>query len=945
MAPALCLVAFVASAALGSDAVERIWFDGSRDASPTQPRKLLSDNAGYWGECVRTGVTYTYEIEPNSPADRLKGEKGTFGRRLLDGKHAGNWHVPVGLHRKPVVVVFDFGQPCAFAEVDVICTRTPRVVIEIDTRADADGQWVKRYRRGRDTSPDRAQHRVVLDGRPKGRYLRVSVQAERVTHLDEVFVWGDAERRPRASAGVPPQLRVANAARHRTAVLTSTPQLDGEIEDLRSLSHAPFTQLGADRVEDEHTEARFAFCPGGLYVAFVCHEPDMAHRYIHHGNSRPSWRDDAVEVFLNPATGHLKQYYHFGLTSAGKVLHDHGRVIDPTASGEPPAMETAIREAADRWTAEVLIPLATLVGRDRVMQDWRLCLARARRTRRDGKVTTTLSSWPPIAGKWFHHPGSFAIVSPPQTGSKAGRCSIPGMATTAYSPERFRQWREQLGALARWPAVWSLARTDTQHVDGPILPDATDVNPCVELLMARKETEYAAFFLTNTSFDAERTAEVSLGPFRRADGGAASRISATVRVAGAIWTRRHGVVLRPLFAPQNMLCPDLMERYLRNGPWIQNFPSLRLSLGGSAMIWVSVTADGAAPGAYRATLSCKGGPDATVSLNVVDVELPKPPVWLMSWSRTTTMFPFEYADRQSHEVTYKQGLGITVWRDLPEPGTVAALARQKGRTIHRVMGLPREYAHKGYCNLMKAEDLTAEDRQKIAAHLRGLVAKAKALGLSYDDWYCELWDEPNSRNAELHGVLAQLLKSVDPNVRVYSNPCFWGPGGHPPDAAIGSLIGPWYNEAIDISVPSRSLCNETKFPLLDTRFWHAPRKVNAFYQHPCPGRGLPWEAFRRGFNGWGFYSYYAPRGDPWNDFDDVRFDYVIAYPGPRGPVPTIESEQMREGWEDFCLLTLLKQRRNDAALASVMQDYAEGQRPLSALRRRALQAALATNER
>ncbi len=32
-------------------------------------------------------------------------------------------------------------------------------------------------------------------------------------------------------------------------------------------------------------------------------------------------------------------------------------------------------------------------------------------------------------------------------------------------------------------------------------------------------------------------------------------------------------------------------------------------------------------------------------------------------------------------------------------------------------------------------------------------------------------------------------------------------------------------------------------------------------------RRMAWDAFARGWNGWGFYSYFGPRGNPWNDFD------------------------------------------------------------------------------
>ena len=37
-------------------AADRIWWDGSRDDGAGPPGKLLSDNEGYWGDCVLTGV-------------------------------------------------------------------------------------------------------------------------------------------------------------------------------------------------------------------------------------------------------------------------------------------------------------------------------------------------------------------------------------------------------------------------------------------------------------------------------------------------------------------------------------------------------------------------------------------------------------------------------------------------------------------------------------------------------------------------------------------------------------------------------------------------------------------------------------------------------------------------------------------------------------------------
>jgi hypothetical protein len=92
---------------------------------------------------------------------------------------------------------------------------------------------------------------------------------------------------------------------------------------------------------------------------------------------------------------------------------------------------------------------------------------------------------------------------------------------------------------------------------------------------------------------------------------------------------------------------------------------------------------------------------------------------------------------------------------------------------------------------------------------------------------------------------------------------------------------------------------------------------------------MAWQAFSRGMNGWGFYAYYAPRDNPWNDLDGAENlpDYTMVYPGPRGPIPTRQSESLREGWEDYRLLTLLKERGRTAELAAILKAYAAGQPP------------------
>ena len=61
------------------------WTGGEWDETGVPRGVLLSDNPGWWGRRVFTGVTYDYEKGPTNPRDTLKGDKATFGRRLIDG--------------------------------------------------------------------------------------------------------------------------------------------------------------------------------------------------------------------------------------------------------------------------------------------------------------------------------------------------------------------------------------------------------------------------------------------------------------------------------------------------------------------------------------------------------------------------------------------------------------------------------------------------------------------------------------------------------------------------------------------------------------------------------------------------------------------------------------------------------------------------------------------
>ncbi len=110
---------------------------GGWDMTGAPQGKLLTDNEGWWGRAIFTGVTYAYETEPDNPRDIFKGDAAVFGRRLLDGNAQGGWHRPVGLtNKRPVVAVFDFKRPCVFNEVDLMAEKSPQAAASLSVSDD-----------------------------------------------------------------------------------------------------------------------------------------------------------------------------------------------------------------------------------------------------------------------------------------------------------------------------------------------------------------------------------------------------------------------------------------------------------------------------------------------------------------------------------------------------------------------------------------------------------------------------------------------------------------------------------------------------------------------------------------------------------------------------------------------------------------------------------------
>ncbi|MDY0177182.1 MAG: hypothetical protein RBT25_09860 [Lentisphaeria bacterium] len=731
------------------------WSHGSWDEE-APAGKLLSENEGWWGDCVLTGVEYSYQSQPSNPPDRHKGESGVFGRRLLDGRFGGDWYVPVGQNRGPLVVVFDFKRPCVFNEVDIYATRSNphSFVIEVAANMEEDG-WQNVYEKPLDKEDSSTFYRAKMPESCHGRYLRLSFKGTGITWLDEVLVWGEAE---------------------------------------------------------------------------------VSETYPEH--------------------------------------------IRP-----------------------VLVP-----------------------------------ELPP--GK---------------------RYSLPGIASSVYSMDEFQAWRQSLGDMSGLPALW--ASIASAQPNKPVLPENEIINQPLVLDMAQNESECRYLTLSNPG-----EKEIRLRLSSRTEAGEALQI---VLLGGGVLPVNRpkrklsseemlrlfvtgnlppdaepegDMQVLPFFAPGQQLGRSLMKRHLANAEALLDFPEVLLPPGGSMVLMLKAISANCPPGSYGGSLiaASEDGRNSVLPLaiNVLPLPLPLPELWVRAWGTGTRQFPFESRKRMLADALSVRQLGATIWSGLPEAGGKAEMFGQSGETtFYHVMMKPAKYIHLGHGSKIGADDLDEKAILEIKDEARKMAAHVNAgLGLNYNQWFVELWDEPGEGNAALYGALARIIKEADANIRIYMNPLFWRPG-FPPQELILEHLKEYYNQVIDISVPITNLVGDN---LTTRELWSRPRQVRAHYLHPArrAGRGMAWKSFRHGFNGWGYYCYYAPRGNPWDisTWTSLGYSYQMVFPGPEGPITTPIYETMREGWEDYRLLYALQENNKTELLDELKRESSRRNADLQSLRARALEA-------
>lgn len=180
------------------------------------------------------------------------------------------------------------------------------------------------------------------------------------------------------------------------------------------------------------------------------------------------------------------------------------------------------------------------------------------------------------------------------------------------------------------------------------------------------------------------------------------------------------------------------------------------------------------------------------------------------------------------------------------------------------------------------------------------------IGMGYEEYAVQLWDEATAANARLTLQAGQFLRSFAPRMRLCMD------GAQSPDEV--RMLDP----VIDLWIPHwQALRNRDSSPELRALYaeiaargepvWHYTCSTNMKALDPLDYYRLKeWQVWKLGLGGSCYWAYNSWRGDPWDDFDGEIADCGSIYDGPGAPVTSRRWEATRDGREDYQALYLLR---------------------------------------
>jgi hypothetical protein len=376
-------------------------------------------------------------------------------------------------------------------------------------------------------------------------------------------------------------------------------------------------------------------------------------------------------------------------------------------------------------------------------------------------------------------------------------------------------------------------------------------------------------------------------------------------------------------------------------PVMNQARSLVVPPGEGRQVWVSVDSGSLPPGRYTTSLGFTPFdpelPTKTlpVWVRVLPVRLPdRMPIAVFNWDYART--EPEVADLADHRTnTFLVSTGPRM--DFQPDGTpkgpadwrtydVAlrrklAYARANGGIILFSYGLVRDFDSR-FSKKLGWAFMDAAWRKAFRAwaleferHLRD------DIGMKYEEYAVQLWDEATRVHAEQTAQAGAFLRTFAPKMRT----CMDGAQ----DLNEIKLLDP----VIDLWIPHQT-----------TLYTHKDRvAIRALYRD-LMARGEPvwtytcstfmkalspldyyrlkeWRVWDLGVQGSCYWAYNSMRGDPWNDFDGEIADCGVMYEGQPNPITSRRWESTRDGREDYLCLHLLREASKSRADGKELRAY------------------------
>jgi hypothetical protein len=175
------------------------------------------------------------------------------------------------------------------------------------------------------------------------------------------------------------------------------PSIDGKINDGEWIGIQPGELKVKSKIPINKTEVYVAYNSKYLFMAFVCHEREMAKikAKIHAFEARDTniWTDDCIEIFLDPlASG--KEFYQFIINSNG-IFYD---ALNQDSSWNS-NIKVAVNKYKDQWIVETAIPFSDFNYTPSGGEQWCINLCREQKQHKENS-----SLFP---AKKFMDPASF----------------------------------------------------------------------------------------------------------------------------------------------------------------------------------------------------------------------------------------------------------------------------------------------------------------------------------------------------------------------------------------------------------------------------------------------------------------------------------------------------------------------------------------------------------